>query len=213
MKFRPVFAVNRRPVTLPRRAFLLAGLALLPVVGMSAFARDDAKPPAVGDVAPDFQWTALDDSKVTLSKLTAQGPVVLILLRGFPGYQCPFCTAQVGELVSNASRFKEAKTQVVLVYPGPADGLKQHAGEFVKGKTTPDNFTLVLDPDYAFTSKYNLRWNGPHETSYPSTYVIDMKGKIVFAKISHTHGNRAHADAILEAVKKLGAPTPQSPQP
>lgn len=196
------------------RSLLLALAFLLCLYGYApkAFARDTPTPPVVGGTAPDFQWTSLDGRQVTLSKLTAQGPVVLILLRGFPGYQCPFCTAQVGELVGNADRFKAARTQVVLVYPGPADGLKQHAGDFVKGKTIPDDFTLVLDPDFAFTNKYGLRWDGPQETSYPSTFVLDTKGKVVFAKISHSHGDRAHSAEILEALKKIAPTSPKNPQ-
>lgn len=187
-----------------RRAVLLAAALLFPVsLITTTFARAATPPPAVGDSAPDYTWTALDGDKVTLSKQIAKRQVVLIVLRGFPGYQCPICTAQVGELIGKADTFKTLKTQIILVYPGPADGLKAHASEFVQGKGIPSNFTFVLDPDYGFLNRYNLRWNAPHETSYPSTFVIDNKGKIVFAKISHSHGGRAKSAEILAALKPV----------
>jgi hypothetical protein len=35
-----------------------------------------------------------------LSTELAHGPVVLVMLRGWPGYQCPFCTRQFGDDIS-----------------------------------------------------------------------------------------------------------------
>jgi peroxiredoxin len=59
---------------------------------------------------------------------------------------------------------------------------------------------LVLDPNFDFTKKYDLRWEASNETSYPSTFVIDQQGKIIFAKVSHSHGGRATPDEILKAL-------------
>lgn len=94
------------------------------------------------------------------------------------------------------------KTSILLVYPGESSGLNEHADEFVRGKTLPENVTLVIDPDYEFTNKYNLRWDKKGETAYPSTFVIDEQGKIVFAKISKTHGDRAAVEDLLKALAK-----------
>lgn len=162
--------------------------------------------PSVGDEATDFELQTLQDEKVKLSKLVSDGPVVLIVLRGFPGYQCPACNAQVGQFLVKAKQFDSMKTRVVIVYPGPADGLKKHADEFVRGKTLPENFFLVLDPDYEFTKSYHLRWEAKNETAYPSTFVIDRERKIRFAKISMTHGGRASADEVLKVLAGKSQP-------
>ena len=159
-------------------------------------------PPVVGQAAPDFRLPALNGEAVQLSKLTAQGPVVLVVLRGFPGYQCPACNAQTGQLIASAAKFAEMKASVVLVYPGPPPGLAQRAKEFANEKTWPENFHLVVDQDYALTNLYGLRWNAPNETAYPSTYVVNKEGKIVFAKTSKSHGGRASAEEVLKALTK-----------
>ena len=164
---------------------------------------DPAKTPIVGDTASDFTLNALGGGRVKLSSETRKGPVVLIVLRGFPGYQCPICTAQVGRLIRDAPQFAAAKAKVILVYPGPADSLKKRAEEFVSGKALPKNFTLLLDPDFMFTKQYGLRWDAPNETAYPSTFVLDSARKVIFAKISHSHGDRANNTDILKAI-----PTP-----
>lgn len=172
----------------------------IPVQAGAMATTDTGKTPSVGDTAPDFTLEALSGGKVKLSAVTSKGPVVLIVLRGFPGYQCPICTAQVGQLISDAPRFEAAKAKVILVYPGPADSLKKRADEFVKGKALPKNFTLLLDPDYTFTKQYGLRWDAPNETAYPSTFVLDSTRKITFAKISRSHGDRAKNADILKAI-------------
>lgn len=166
-------------------------------------AQTNSKPLKVGDKAPDFSLKSLDDQTVRLGELTAKGNVVLIVLRGWPGYQCPVCDRQVQDFIASEAGFADAKAQVVFVYPGPADDLKAHAGEFKrwKGKQWPKEFLYVLDPDYAMVNAYGLRWDAPRETAYPSTFVMDKNRKLQFVKISHTHGDRTKATEVLEAAK------------
>jgi peroxiredoxin len=164
-----------------------------------------ADAPKMGDKAPDFALKTLDDQTVRLSELTAKGDVVLVVLRGWPGYQCPICDRQTHDFIKAKSGFAAAKAQLVFVYPGPAEDLKAHAEEFktMKGKEWPAEFVYVLDPDYTMVNAYGLRWDAPKETAYPSTFVLDEKGVVRFAKISHTHGDRTKAADVLAEVKKL----------
>ncbi len=91
----------------------------------------------------------------------------------------------------------------MFVYPGPATDLDKYAKEFVGGKSFPENFRFLIDPDFKFTEQYHLRWNKPQETAYPSSFVIDNQGIIQFAKISHSHGDRASSSELLDALAKL----------
>jgi thioredoxin-dependent peroxiredoxin len=165
-------------------------------------------PPAVGDKAESFTLKSIDDQTVALSDLNSKGPVVLVVLRGFPGYQCPICSRQVAELRSKSDAFRSAGARVVLVYPGPSDELQQRAKEFLGGNALPDPFVMLIDPDYVFTNQYKLRWDAPRETAYPSTFVLDRTGTIRFAKVSKTHGDRASTADILDALKKAEAARP-----
>lgn len=160
----------------------------------------------MGDKTPDFALNTLDGQTVRLSELTSKGKVVLVVLRGWPGYQCPVCDRQVQDFIQSASAFADAKARLVFVYPGPASELKEHAEEFrsMKGRQWPKEFLYVLDPDFAMVNAFGLRWDAPNETAYPSTFVLDAKGAVRFAKISHSHGDRTKATDILAEVKKLG---------
>lgn len=159
--------------------------------------------PQVGESAPNFTLKTLDDRPVELALLAAKKPVVLVVLRGWPGYQCPICTRQVHDFVAHAKSFAASGAQVLMVYPGPAADLKAHAQEFLQDKDWPADFVYVIDPDYSFTNSYGLRWDAPKETAYPSTFVIDRENHVRYAHVSKTHGDRVAADYVLDALGKL----------
>jgi peroxiredoxin len=169
----------------------------------SADDAETALPPKVGQQAPDFALESLSGHSVKLKDLTKQGPVVLVVLRGYPGYQCPLCSRQVGDLLASADAIAKTGARVVLVYPGPGKELKDRAAEFLAERSLPERFSLVVDPDYAFTLAWKLRWDAVRETAYPSTFVIDREGVIRFAQISRTHGGRTPAKTVLEDLGKI----------
>ncbi len=157
----------------------------------------------MGEKAKDFEFKPLSGEKVKLSELTKDGPVVLVVLRGFPGYQCPACGQQVGELRKLAKEFAEEDAKVLLVYPGSAEQLEKRAEEFLKGDALPKPLMLVTDPEYKITNFYGLRWDAPSETAYPATYVLSKDGVVKFRKVSKSHGDRAKASDVLAAIRKL----------
>jgi peroxiredoxin len=184
------------------RRTLLAALAALPIATWLTGQQVGAAPPAVGDEAKDFELPTLEAKKIKLSTLTDAGPVILVVLRGYPGYQCPLCTRQVGEFLGKAEEIKTAKAKVVFVYPGPSDALANHAKTFFAKQSIPDHVTLLIDPDYTFTKAYDLRWDAKNETAYPSTFVLNGQRKILYAKVSKTHGGRAPIAEVLKALPK-----------
>jgi peroxiredoxin Q/BCP len=180
-----------------RRAIILSALFWMVWSSGVAFAAS----PGMGQKAPDFTLSTPTGILVRLSQQTGKSTVVLVVLRGFPGYQCPYCQKQVHDFIEHAPEFAAKKASVLLVYPGPPADLDQHAKEFLaKQADLPANVTLVTDPDYAMTNLYGLRWDAPAETAYPSTFIIDRKGTITFEKISHGHDDRTVARDILTKI-------------
>jgi peroxiredoxin len=132
---------------------LLAFATVLPLAA--------ALPPTVGEKARDFTLSTPEGKHVRLSEVMSQGPVALVVLRGYPGYQCPYCNRQVQDFIQKAQGFADAGAHVVLVYPGPAQDLDAKANEFLADKKLPANLDLVVDPDYEVTNLYGLRWDAP----------------------------------------------------
>jgi peroxiredoxin len=173
---------------------LLSACVLL---GTAAFAQS----PGIGTKAPDFTLSTPTGQPVRMSEQAHGGELVLVVLRGYPGYQCPYCQKQVHDFVLHAADFAAKHANVLLVYPGPPADLDQHAKEFLASQAElPTNIVLVADPDYKVTNLYALRWDAPHETAYPSTFVLDRKGNITYEKISHSHGDRLPAQEALDHI-------------
>jgi peroxiredoxin len=186
-----IFALGR----FSRTVRLIVALACAWFIGVPAF----AETPVVGAKAPDFTLSTPTGKAVRMSADLRGHALVLVVLRGFPGYQCPYCVKQVHDFIDHASGFAAKDTRVLLVYPGPPADLDQHAKDFLeKQAELPADIVLVTDPDYTVTNLYGLRWDAPHETAYPSTFVLDKKGMIVFEKISHGHGDRLSAEDALD---------------
>jgi peroxiredoxin len=181
---------------------LLTAFVVAAALGAPATQPTLTAPPKVGDVAPDFSLSTLEDTKISLADSLKNGPVVLVVLRGWPGYQCPICTKQVADLFVREKDFAAANAHVILVYPGPAEELKAHAKDFTHGDVLPAGFDLVIDPDYAFTNAWHLRWDAAGETAYPSSFVVDKESTVKFAKVSKSHGGRASAGELVEAAKQ-----------
>ncbi len=150
-------------MNIPRSLVLFVSL-----FASAVLAADEApKAPREGYKVPDFTLNKLDGTPLSLFKVLEDSSVLLVVLRGYPGYQCPICSVQVGDLLKHEKELADAHAQVILVYPGPAENLDQRATEFLKSRKLPDNFTMVVDPDYTFTNAYGLRWDAPAKRPTP----------------------------------------------
>ncbi len=184
---------------------LIAAMVAVLACDTSSMAQMATAPPAgatptLGQKGPAFSLQSLDGTTVRLDDVVGRGPVVLLMMRGWPGYQCPFCTRQFGDYLANAEKLQAAGARVIFVYPGPRDGLMDHAKAFTAGRPMPATFTFLTDPDFLFTNAYGLRWDAPKETAYPATFVLDPKGVVIFARISREHGDRVPVADVLAAL-------------
>ncbi|MEL6105178.1 MAG: redoxin domain-containing protein [Planctomycetota bacterium] len=186
-------------------------LGLLLCVGLlvqSAVGEDRASPLKSGDKAPDFELPVQgSDEYVRLSTLLQDGPVVVVVLRGYPGYQCSLCTQQYGSLINRARSLAKATgdtpRRVVLIYPGDDSSLESRARQFMGSRKLPDPFVVVRDPGMEMVRQWGLRWNRSRETAYPATYVIGRGQRVKWAKVSRSHAGRATVQEILEALDDL----------
>jgi peroxiredoxin len=159
-----------------------------------------AATPGVTDRAPDFTLPTPGGATLQLSSLTASSRVVLILLRGHPGYQCPYSLQQFNDFQQSAAQFAALGTQVLFIYPGQSSKLDDEAADFAPASSLPANVHLVIDPDFTATNLYGLRWSAPGETAYPSTFIIEKNGSIYSAKVGKSHGDHPTAADTLAAI-------------
>ncbi len=181
----------------------IISLVVVSIFAVSANAEKVVAGPKEGSKMEDFSGTTMNGGTFQLSKYIEKGSVVLVMLRGFPGYQCPVCSTQVAGYIAKAEEFeKQRSTPVVFIYPGKVSNLEKRAKEFTapleEEVDLPSNFIFVIDKDYKITNHLGLRWDAPKETAYPAAFVIDHDGYVQYAKVSDNHHGRATADEILE---------------
>ncbi|NNE01431.1 MAG: redoxin domain-containing protein [Pirellulaceae bacterium] len=183
----------------------MASVLLIATIAVASDNQDEGpKPLPVGEKAINFDLPQVgEDTYVELQREYGKGPVVVIVLRGYPGYQCPLCNRQVGALINRAKALKAKTHKVILVYPGEASELERHAEQFMGSRSVPEPLVLVRDPGMKMVTAWGLRWNAPHETAYPATYVIRSNGRVAWRKISDSHAGRTTVEEILREIKKL----------
>jgi peroxiredoxin len=182
---------------------LLATVLWLPLQKAAGAEKYNYRLPELGEQAKDFELSNLNGKKFRLSELLKKGPVVVVLLRGYPGHFCPYCEQQIKRLKSHSVKIRDAKATVLLVYPSSRFTLKTFAEKFRDDQVLPAHFHLLLDEEHQFIDAYHLEWKDSKETVFPTTLVIDTDGKIKFKKISMTHGNRATPEEVLQALHEL----------
>lgn len=178
-----------------RRLFLLPALLLL------ASLSSVAATPGVGQRAPDFSLSTTSGEQLSLSTLIGKGNVVLIVLRGYPGYQCPFSQQQFQAYQQAAASFAATGTDVLFIYPG-TDGrnLADDARQMTGAAQLPPNVHVVLDPNFQVTTQYGVRWSAPNQTAYPSTFLVSKNGNVIFAHTGRTSSDQTPVKDALAVI-------------
>ena len=109
-----------------------------------------AETPDVGVKAPAFTLSLPEGKSISLGGLEAKGKVVLIVLRGYPGYQCPYCQRQAHDFQLNAGQIcRQGRAAPARLSRCRLPTSASTRKEFLAGAgTLPPNYHLVLDPDY-----------------------------------------------------------------
>lgn len=161
-------SVPMRPIALPRRAILAAG------VGLAATLAGCAR----RDPAPNFSYTLLDGTQGHTERL--RGKVVLI---NFWATSCVTCVKEMPQLVATHERFKARGYETLAVamsYDPPA-----YVANFAETRKLP--FGVVIDNTGAIARAFN-------DTQItPTTFLLDKRGAIVKRYVGEPDFAELHA--------------------
>ena len=151
-----------------------------------------------GVPAPDFKGVDQDGKEVSLENFKGKK----LVLYFYPEDDTPTCTIQACNLRDNYGLLKKKGFEVVGISP---DDSKKHK-KFEKKFKLP--FTLIADTSHEILERYGVwgekqlfghHYMGVHRT----TFLIDGDG--IIRKIFLRPKNKAHAEEIVEAWKKLAS--------
>jgi peroxiredoxin len=148
----------------------------------------------------DLVFVDQNGASVDINSFRGKKNVVLVFTRGFPGYVCPYCSALTSRLISNYQEFTKRDAEVLVIFPGPKDQLKQFiTASQAQALNNPVPFPILLDENFKAVDKLGIRGN----LVKPSTYILDKKGQVRFAYVGSTSTDRPSVKAMLEQLDAL----------
>ena len=173
----------------------------------------------VGAKMPAFSLKDANGKIVESRDLLKGGNLVVVFYRGA---SCPFCNLYLRNLQKNMPQIKAAGGNLVAVsVENPDNSLK------VSRKNELD-FTVLSDPNLTTARKFGIVYQMPKETDelyktrgldvakhnemeraelpLSATYIINQKGKIVYAFLEPDYKKRAEPQTIIETLLKIKSP-------
>lgn len=130
--------------------------------------------------------------------------VVLVVLRGFGGGVCVYCTAQTRAFCSAGAfeQFEQLGAELMVVFPGPRNGLEafKRGYEALNQEEIPP-YGLLYENDYIVSELMDLEGN----KVVPSTFVLDEQGIVRFAYIGQHEADRPSVERVVEALRELAS--------
>lgn len=163
-----------------------------------AFGQDSAKPPQIGDKAPDFSLPyATKDSVASedlhLSALFGKKNIILAF---YPADWSGGCTKEVCTLRDNFASLSELNATVL----GISGDFEYSHREWAKFHNLP--FILVSDHKQNVARAY-ASYNPESGYDRRTVYVIDKSGKIAYIDLKYSAGDIASFNKLKDALSKL----------
>jgi len=141
-------------------------------------------------------------NKVELSDFLGKRNVVLVFMRGFSGFVCPFCSAQSSRLIANYEEFQNRNAEVLLVYPGQRHTVDDFLAAIQKeDQANLDRvpFPILLDENLEAVNFLQIA----ADLALPATFILDKQGKVRFAYVGQAPNDRPSINAMLTHLDQI----------
>jgi peroxiredoxin len=186
-------------------ALVNAGIMLLYVFWYSRFGRIESMQLGVGNKLPEFSLRDTAGNEVGSADLSGS-PAVLLFYRG---NWCPFCMAQIREIVSRYQEMDDLGIKVLLISPQPDVHTKHLAGMH----DVPFHFLIDAENQLAESLGIAIDNGVPMgvpggydpDTVMPTVVVTNASGTIVFSDQTDNYRVRPEPDVFLAILRRSGA--------
>lgn len=145
----------------------------------------------IGDVVPAFSLTAQDGKVFNIADVIGKHVLVIYF---YPGDETMICTKEACAFRDDFNDFTKAGALVIGINSATVESHRS----FAKNHKLP--FILLSDPGNKVLDQFGVK--GTFFGTGRETFVVDLKGKIVYTYDSMMKGI-AHANNALEAVKAI----------
>ena len=177
-----------------------------------------AKVPKAGAAAPDFALPDQHGRMVRLKDRIAQGPVILLFVRG--GW-CPFCTLTLRAYQDWLPEIHQEGAELLAITPQPARMCSQIAERDLlafptlsdRGDQVAQLYGIGSELDPALRPMYlrighdlpAINGTGDWRTPLPATFVIGTDGRVARSHVTRLFSERLEPSDALAALRGLPA--------
>ncbi len=173
----------------------------------------------VGAKMPAFTLGDINGKVVKSDDLLKRGNLVVVFYRGA---WCPFCNLYLRKLQENLSQIKAQGANLVAI------SVENPDRSLTVTQKNKVEFTVLSDPNFDVARKFGIVYEMPKDTSelYKSrgldvakynsmekaelplsaTYIVNSKGKIVYAFLDPDFKKRSEPAVIIETLSKIKKP-------
>ena len=193
------------------------GQAVNKVVSEADAVNNGLKP---GAKMPKFTLADSTRKMISSKDLLKDSNLVIVFYRGS---WCPFCNTYLRNLQKRLTDINAAGGKLVAI------SVENPDASMAVTKKNEVAFTVLSDPRLETARKFGIvyqlseetdkqykgygldlsKHNGMEKPELPlaATYIVDKKGKIVYAFLDTDYKKRAEPDVIIENLKKIGTPS------
>lgn len=153
----------------------------------------------IGKELPQNRLLLSGGSVLDLKDYRGKKALVLVVLRGFSGQVCIYCSTQTAAIHKNLERFHDAGSEVVLVYPGPAESVPVFLNAVKSVGGSFEGLNIALDVDLSLVSKLGIS----HELAKPTSLIVDKGGIVRYAYVGLDRADRPSVDDLIKRVEKV----------
>jgi len=183
---------------------LLAGIsALLYVFWYSSLGRQKNKILSIGKTLPDFTLYDYQYNPIRKQQLINQFCIFIF----YRGNWCPFCVAQIKELVQHYQQLDKIGVNVILVSPQSEAKTKKLAEKFevpflfLIDKNTTVAKTLGIRHLFGLPMGLQVLGYSSH-TVFPTVIVVDADGKIIYTDENNNYRIRPEPSEYIKILQQ-----------
>lgn len=128
--------------------------------------------------------------------------VVLVVLRGYGGKVCVYCTAQTSALCDENAfeEFERLGARLQIVFPGSRNGLSTFLDAFASlSDAEIPPYGMLYQDDFTLGKELDLEG----DKVIPTTFILDEEGIVRFAYVGKTAADRPSVELLVEELEKL----------
>jgi peroxiredoxin len=148
---------------------------------------------------PQTRFFTSTGAVLDLNSFQGKKSVCVVVMRGFAGQVCVYCSTQTRVLAEQVEAFKNLDNEVIIVYPGPAETIPMFYKAVVSVGGDAKKLTIVLDVNLNLVIALNIS----KDLASPSSLILDKSGQVVYGYKGQNMGDRPSAKELLSYVKRI----------